>query len=297
MIDFMILGAQKAATSALQKALCRHPEIHMPDGESAFFEDPDFAAEPWKSFGDDHPGKRLKGIKRPDNLCSDLSIARISEALPNARFIVVLREPVSRSVSSHAYLVRHAQLPSLPLNEGINAGIDAHEAGRFDRAASIVGFGLYGAYLTKWFDRFDPNRFLVLSQERVRSNAADALGDCAAHLGVDAAPLLDSLTNDAIGHSNTGLYDPTMLRIARYGSLLKTRPIPGTIRREPRGLAPRAIGKLVTNGAETLASLRGQKRETLSPEVISRLNTHFEFDLKILRQIVNPQVIYWDTKT
>ena len=62
-LDFIILGAQKAATSALQLALRKHPDIYMPEGESAFFEEPDFALQPWKTFG---KKGRLNGIKRPD---------------------------------------------------------------------------------------------------------------------------------------------------------------------------------------------------------------------------------------
>lgn len=298
MIDFVILGAQKAATSALQAALRQHPEIYMPAGESAFFEDPDFADQPWLRFGDDHPDARLKGIKRPDNLCSDVSIARIADALPDARFIVVLREPVSRAVSSYCYLVRHAQLPALPLGDGIARCIDAFEAGQEDRAGSIVQFGLYGAYLAKWFEKFGAERFLILSQDRMRKDAEGALTESAAHLGVDPAPLIAALKGGGISDSNTGLYDPAMLRIARVGSLLKTRAVPGTLRRVPRSLPPRALGTLITRGAEILADRRGQRRETLPAPVAARLQAHFDNDLETLRGLVPDflprHVLYWD---
>jgi hypothetical protein len=119
MIDFIILGAQKAATSALQASLSKHPAIFMPVGESPFFEDPEYHSAPWKNFAKDELTCVIKGIKHPDYLCSDLARERIKSTLPNCKFIVVLREPISRAISSYCYMVRHAHLPAKTLNEGM----------------------------------------------------------------------------------------------------------------------------------------------------------------------------------
>ncbi|MBY6069069.1 sulfotransferase [Leisingera aquaemixtae] len=294
-IDFMILGAQKAATSALQAALRNHPEIHMPKGESTFFEDPDFATRPWEAFGAGQPA-RLKGIKRPDSLCSKQSMERIAQTVPEARFIVVLREPVSRAISSYCYLLRHAHLPALSLNDGLERCFDAFEAGEHSRAAEVLRFGLYGAYLRKWQTLFPRERFLVLSQKQVSGAPETALGLVAEHLEVSAAPLFAALRGGAIGENNTGLYDPAMLRLARLGSTLKTRPLPGTVRRVPRSLPPRAIGFAITRLAEELARRRGQARESLSPEMRARMEALYASDMPALRACAPAEAIYWNSE-
>jgi len=278
-VDFLIIGAQKAATSALQTALRQHPDIYMPAGESAFFEDPDFAQKPWETFGV-HSSKRLKGIKRPDNLCSDQAIERIASALPKARFIVVLREPVSRAVSSYCYLMRHAHLPLRPLNEGLTACLDAFEAGATDRAASVLRFGMYGAYLEKWYAHYPKDRFLILSQKAVSHDPAAVLTQVGAHLNVDPQPLVAALDRDGMAQSNIGLYDLGMLRVARFGSLVKT--------------IGRLVGGTITKSAEFLAKTRGQKRETLTPELRARLEAVYADDLTRLRGVAPAEVIYWD---
>ena len=216
MIDFLIIGAQKAATSALLEALGCHPDIYMPEGESAFFEEPDYARRPWEDFAADRD-VTLRGIKRPDYLCSDQGLERIAAALPEARFIVVLREPVSRAVSSYCYLVRHAHLPALPLNNGLARCLDLFEAGEpRDRATEVIRYGLYCQYLQKWQQQYPADRFLVMSQKLVAGDPARALALSGDHLGVDP----DRMPAPVIGRSNEGLYDPDMLRIARLGSMM-----------------------------------------------------------------------------
>lgn len=289
MIDFMIIGAQKAATSALQQALRGHPDIYMPAGESPFFEDPDYQSHPWEDFATEQK-VRLRGIKRPDYICSDEALGRISQALPEARFILVLREPVSRAVSSYCYMVRHAHLPALALNEGMMRCIDLFESGEMrDRATEVIRYGLYGSYLAKWQQVYPAERFLVLSQKLVSGEPQRALELAARHLGVDPA----LLPAPEIGRSNEGLYDPQMLRIARVGSLIKTRPVPGSTRRVPRALPLRAAGTLVSRYAEARARRRGQKAEVLDPQVRTRLDAIYDADLPLLLKAAGPDPVYW----
>ncbi|MBR9823386.1 MAG: sulfotransferase [Rhodobacteraceae bacterium] len=293
MIDFLIIGAQKAATSALLETLRHHPDVYMPAGESAFFEAPDYARRPWEDFATDRE-VRLRGIKRPDYLCSDEAIARISAALPEARFIVVLREPVSRAVSSYVYMVRHAHLPALPLNPGLEACLAAHERGDTgSRAEQVIRFGLYGQYLQRWQQVYGRDRFLVMSQDLVAQQPARALELCAVHLDLDPARMPATDAETGMVRSNVGLYDPNMLKIARIGSLLKTARIPGTLRRAPRALPLRLVGGAITRGAEELARRRGQKRETLDPALRAQLQKIYDEDRALLARCVPPEVITW----
>lgn len=292
-IDFVILGAQKAATSALQGALRAAPEIAMPAGESAFFEDPDFGRAPWLGFAQAHRGAQLRGIKRPDYLCSDEAIARISAVLPQARFIAVLREPVSRAVSSYLYLVRHGHLPVHGLDEGILRSIEAWRAGRGDRAASVISYGLYGQYIARWFEHYPRERFLFLPQTLVSKDPQAALAACRRHLGL--AQEGQSLAAQPIERANEGLYDIGLLPYARLASLVKTRPIAGTYRREPRVLPVRALGAVMSRAVEGLARWRGQERPRLSAQTEAVLREIYARDCETLRGLVAPEVIYWES--
>lgn len=294
MIDFMIIGAQKAATSSLQEALRAHPDVFMPEGESAFFEDPDYAERPWERFAATAPAGARRGIKRPDYLCTDQSIERIAKETPNARFIVVLREPLSRAISGYSYMVRHGHVPALPLNEGLAKCVAAYESEARTRAAEVVRYGLYGAYLEKWMKHFPRERFLALAQTMVATQPGEALALCEDHIDVphrgDAGL---EVAGEEVGRANVGLYDPGLLRIARVGSQLKTRPIEGTNRRQPSALPLRALGHLFTGSAEAAARMLGQRKEELEPAMRERLQAIYNADLPRLRACVPAEAIYW----
>lgn len=294
MIGFIILGAQKAATSALQDSLRLHPSVFMPAGESPFFEDPDFASSPWKALSEMAPSGTITGIKRPDYLCSDQAIERISTTFPDCKFIVVLRDPISRTISSYCYMVRHAHLPALPLNEGLAECLRAYEAGENSRAATVISYSLYGAYLDKWFQAYPKENFLVISQKSVGENLRGTLVQCLEHIGVEGDASADIVIK--AGESNVGLYDPKMLKIARIGSLLKTRPIKGSYRREPRSIPMRAFGSLFSKYAESRARNGEQTREALSKDIKTRLESHFLKDQKHLNAILSTPVLDADDK-
>lgn len=293
MISFMILGAQKAATSAIQSALRANPEVYMPKGESAFFEEPEYSKRHWERFGDPAGNSRCCGIKRPDNLCSTVIIDRIRNHLPDAKFIIVLRDPVSRAVSAYYYMVRHGHLPALPLNAGVARCLDHFENQTTGRARQVIDYGLYGHYLSQWLSFYPRERFLVLSQKEVAANLTDSIKKCCEHLGIGTTEchLVSSMRQ-----VNVGLYDPGMLKLARIGSLLKTKPLKGSEnRRVPRSsFTLRVSGKLLTSFAERFAAIRKVSRETLSPENLDKLHQIYAGDEQRLRGYVDSSVVYWN---
>lgn len=291
MIDFIILGAQKAATSALQDSLRAHPSIYMPPGESPFFEDPDFDNKKWLEFGNGDVNALVKGIKRPDYLCSDLSRQRIREVLPDCKFIVVLREPVSRAISSYCYMVRHAHLPAKPLNEGMLDCIKAFNRGENSRAASVISYGLYGLHLTKWFDLYGRDKFVIFSQEDVGNRLVEVVDICLEHIGVKAQYEDNYCVKSKA--SNVGLYDPMLLKIARIASIIKTKRIPGSERRIPRMMFLRILGRILSKSVELIAQKKSQEREVLNRSLTEVLESIYKEDSQILIQQLPLNNIKW----
>lgn len=109
--DLFLIGAPKAGTSALADSLCRHPSIYCWKKEprffdaSVFYDDPDLY--PIKNITDylknyDNPVSKAAAYRLDAsvfNMYSRDSIARIQELNPNAKFILVLRDPVASSKS------------------------------------------------------------------------------------------------------------------------------------------------------------------------------------------------------
>jgi hypothetical protein len=119
--NFFVVGANKAGTTALHGALRQHPAIFMSEVKEPLY---------WGcSYGElcELPGgirsrshRRMSdaayadlfaeaddagaiGEACADNLFSPTAAMRIREALPHAKLIVILREPVDRAYSAYCY--------------------------------------------------------------------------------------------------------------------------------------------------------------------------------------------------
>jgi hypothetical protein len=93
-VDFLIVGAQKAGTTALVKNINKHPDVFCKN-ECQFFT---FC---W-GFGVDWYRQQLQstkpiiGEKTPELIYCDDCAPRIKEVCPDAKFILCLRDPIKR---------------------------------------------------------------------------------------------------------------------------------------------------------------------------------------------------------
>src|SRR4051794_22945776 len=100
--DFLILGAQKAGTTALYAYLRWHPEITGPSFKEVSFFDRHYAnGERW--YRAHMPARRrsLVGEASPSYLFHPLAPERVAGLLPEARLIALLRNPVARPSSNY----------------------------------------------------------------------------------------------------------------------------------------------------------------------------------------------------
>ena len=112
--DFFIAGQPKSGTTALYEMLRRHPQIYMPDSKEPWF----FAAElhertpprPGGTPGRSRSTRRCSRTRGPSSargrpsalyLWSRTAAERIAAVRPDARIVVILREPASLLRSLH----------------------------------------------------------------------------------------------------------------------------------------------------------------------------------------------------
>lgn len=112
--DILICGAQRAGTTSLFRALCQHPAVTGPAlRKGVHFFDTGyrgglsryrsyFPLRPWLAGWCGRP--RIRVVESsPYYLFHPLSAERIARDLPDARVVVVLRDPVERAYSAHAH--------------------------------------------------------------------------------------------------------------------------------------------------------------------------------------------------
>ena len=166
-LDFVIIGAQKSASTFVHRALLDHPELFLPDGETNYFERTIFEEQTVEQFEANFENAKrgqLKGIKRPDYLALPECADRISHYSPQSKIVCVLRDPISRAVSAYYHYVAGGFLPALEVNEGLQK-ILAGELSDYPAAETILSYGKYGSSLQYWFEKFPKENIYVRLQE------------------------------------------------------------------------------------------------------------------------------------
>ena len=105
--DFIIAGAMKCATSSLHFILPKHPDIFIPDREIHYFNRPDYSRlyQRESPFKGSKPGQVI-GEDSPGYLLSEIAPKQISKLVPDAKIIIILRDPTSRTYSAYWHRVR-----------------------------------------------------------------------------------------------------------------------------------------------------------------------------------------------
>ena len=121
--DFFVIGAPKAGTTALHVALARHPQLFMSrvkepkhfltdgppptgggPGDAKTFREYVWRRGDYERLFDAAPAGTLRGESTPFYLHDHAAQQRIVEAVPEARMIALLRDPVDRAHSNWTHL-------------------------------------------------------------------------------------------------------------------------------------------------------------------------------------------------
>jgi hypothetical protein len=188
--DFLIIGAQKAGTTSLYRYLREHPDLLVEPGvgEIHFF---DNHWDRGESFYRSHfprtakieaqqarTGRRvLTGEKTPYYLYHPLSPARAAATVPNAKLIVLLRNPAERAASQHKMNFNMGLEPLSfadaieaeprridDLFQAISEGV-APSGGGPVALYSYAARGRYVEQLDRWLAHYPRNRMLLLRSE------------------------------------------------------------------------------------------------------------------------------------
>src|SRR6266540_1773259 len=200
--DFLILGAQKAGTTALYAYLRWHPEITGPSfKEVSFFDRHYVRGERW--YRAHLPARRsgtIVGEASPSYLFHPLAPQRVAQLLPHARLIALLRNPVDRAFSHYQHEVALGREP-LTFEEAIDRE-DERMQGEVEHMLrdpeyfseawwnyTYLARGQYAAQLERWFQAFPRERLLVLLTDELADDPAGTHRRVLEFLGVEPQEL------------------------------------------------------------------------------------------------------------
>jgi hypothetical protein len=186
---FLVLGAQKAGTTALFLYLSEHPVVRPPiEKEIGYFSTLHGNGLSW--YRAHFPlqarfGRTFStGEATPYYLFHPLAPSRVAAELPDAKLIVLLRNPVDRAYSHHQHRLRLG-IEHLEFADALEAEAD-RLAGERQRMLDVDGYesrefnefsykarGRYAEQLSEWLRYFPREQLLVLISEEFFAAPAD----------------------------------------------------------------------------------------------------------------------------
>ena len=174
----LIIGAQKAGTTSMLRYLVEHPAITASWlKEVHFFDDHFDKGESWyrTQFGAPERG-RLFLEASPYYLFHPLAPRRAVSVVPEAKLLVMLREPVARAFSHYRHEVSKGREP-LSFEDAIASEATrlADSDGQLARGEVAISFhhrhfsyvrrGLYADQISRWLDHFPKSSVLFVKAE------------------------------------------------------------------------------------------------------------------------------------
>ena len=204
--QFLGLGVQKGGTTTLQRLLEQHPQVWLPPEKELHFFSLHYARGlQWYSdcFVDANVNQSCGEIT-PYYIFHPHAAQRIAEVLPDARLIVVLRDPVERCLSQYFHS-RRLGLENLPLQAALVAEADRLSgaeqtleapAGRQQshQEHSYLARSRYEEQLARYEQRFASHQILVLRSEDLFEDGSHVWNRLQRFLHLDSVPFPEGVT-------------------------------------------------------------------------------------------------------
>jgi hypothetical protein len=225
--DFLVIGAQRAGTTALYEYLRRHPAVTGPARKEVNFFDVHYGrGEAW--YRGQFPRRRrhaLVGEASPSYLFHPLAPRRAAALLPGVRLVALLRNPIDRALSHYHHEVDLGREP-LSFEEALERE-EERMRGELERMLADPAYashawwnhtylsrGRYAEQLERWLAVFPRTQLLVLPSEELFDRPRETYARILDFLG---APPHDLGSYPRIfGRDYRGMRPETRERLAGY---------------------------------------------------------------------------------
>jgi hypothetical protein len=276
--DALIIGAPKAGTSALHAALTQHPRIYTsPVKEPKYYMCWDAPPPAYRGPGDAHsnrewiwrreeyqalfhgaPEQSVRLESTPFYLSVRGARHRIAEELPEAKLIIIVRDPIDRAYSNWMHLWVDGLEP-------IPHFVDAWHAEDSRVRAGWAPFwhyrrlGRYGEQLADLLSRVDRERVFVLRYWQLVSQPKEALNRVAGFLGIAEDQVTAIPPDNARSFVEPGVRAGVLGGVIRAGAAAGSRLPPQVWRQASKPL----VGLLQRGGPTQRPKLAAEQRTAL----------------------------------
>jgi Sulfotransferase family len=296
--DFFVAGVPKAGTTALHSALARHPSLFMSavkepkffltggpppaeggPGDVKTYREHVWLRSDYEALFDAAPPGALKGESTPFYLYSQDAQRRIRELIPDARLIVVLRDPVERAHSNWTHMWSAGLDPSGDFLQACAQEEERIAAGWAD-FWRYTELGMYGEQLRHLYSVFSREQVLVFRYRSLISDPARTLDQVCSFLGVPTGVVTDLPRENVTVQPHPTVRHSVVATARRAGAALTA-------------LLPGHLGAGMTDHLEHMLQQDAAPRRPLTREQREALIPRFKADIALLETITGEDFSDW----
>jgi hypothetical protein len=294
--DFFVAGAPKAGTTALHAALARHPSLYLSavkepkffltdgppptrggPGDAHTYREHVWRRQDYEALFDPAPPGALRGESTPFYLYRRDAQDRIRALIPQAKLIVILRDPVERAHSNWTHLWSAGLDPASDFVQACAEEDRRIEAGWAD-FWHYTALGRYGEQLERLYSVFPRDQVIVFRYRSLIEDPPRVLDRICAFLGVEPGVLTEVPRENVTAHPQGSIRHHLVARALRVAAASS-------------GMVPGASA--LAGSLERILQRDSPPRRPLTWEQRRALLPRFEADIRLLEVITGDDFSDW----
>ena len=299
---FFLIGAPKAGTTALHVALAAHPDVFMSPtkepkhfltdgppprgggpGDARTFRQYVWRRDDYEALFAAAPAGALRGESTSLYLHDRYAAGRIRAAVPDAKLVALLRDPVDRAHSNYTHL----------WSAGLEPERDFLRACALEQERAAAGWGSfwrylelgrYGEQLERLYSVFPREQVLVLRYRDLRDRPADTLDTVTGFLGLRTGLVTEVPAANVTTHTSDSLRNRALAGALRAATAVEHH------------LPQRYWQRIDSFLGRTLQSEQRQ-RAPLTADQRAALIPHFLDDIERLESLTGDDYGVWRSLT
>ena len=302
--DFFVVGAPKCGTTSLCNYLEQHPDVFISKPKEAGYFDQDLVAKPRRGRTIEKYLNLFENAK--DKVCgegssrylySKVAAQQIHDLNPEAKIIIMLRNPVDFLYSLHSQLLVDSTENISDFKSALEAEPDRCKGKRIPRDANRPTELLYGEIaklseqVQRYFDTFEREQVKVIIFDNFKSNTVRVYQETLEFIGVDSSFQLPEFK---VHQSNAQVKNINLFRIKkkiRRRIISVGRLVPMFPGRTPlKKFVLRRINLILKRSGSSVEKV---SREPMEPELRQHLKKQFAPEVERLSALLGRDLSHW----
>lgn len=288
--NFFIVGAPRCGTTAMYEYLRHHPQVFMPYRKEPVYFGSDLAKRApvldergYLALFDRADGAAAVGEATVWYLYAETAPAEINAFAPDARIIIMLRNPIDMIHSLHRHWLWSASEDIVDFGEAVAAEPDRAAGRRLPpQVEQPIGLrytwlGKYTPHVQRYLEEFGPERVLILIYDDLAQDGRRVGRQTLSFLGVD--PSYDA--EFEVVNQNKRARSPALQRLTRSEPFVRFA-----------SRLPARLFHLMWRGLQR-ANIRPEARAPVDAELRRRLAADFAPDVSALGRLLHRDLSHW----